>query len=227
MMRCDVSCAACVALHYIALLATRQECRRLQSGRAGAKTSSCPLRYLDSKRSRPLFSSYHTHSHPHPNPNPLGPNTPLSRQSRILAMFSTKITRAAHRAITTTPSPAPSALSSASTCTAVHPTASRPSHQRRPSSSKASCPPDSSKPAPAAKGAAVTATSAEESRATAPSPKNVRKSRKGAYGARTSKVAEVLTPERPGQADQFAGLPAVPGVQHLGEKGMIWGHIWI
>ncbi|KAK4556943.1 hypothetical protein LTR86_005924 [Recurvomyces mirabilis] len=145
-------------------------------------------------------------------------------------MFSTKLTRAAHRAIsnthTHTPSPTPSALSSASTCTAVHrPTTSRPSHQRRPSSSKASCPPDSSKPAPAAKGAAaVTATSAEESQAQSQAtPKNVRKSRKGAYGPRTSKVAEVLMlgreSERQGQAaDQFAGLPAVPGVQHLGDK---------
>ncbi|KAK3673477.1 hypothetical protein LTR78_006711 [Recurvomyces mirabilis] len=143
-------------------------------------------------------------------------------------MFSTKLTRAAHRAIvnTHTPSPTPSALSSASTCTTVHrPTTSRPSHQRRPSSSKASCPPDSSKPTPAAKGAAaVTATSAEESQAQSQAtPKNVRKSKRGAYGPRTSKVAEVLMPgrerEREGQtADQFARLPAVPGVQHLGDK---------
>ncbi|KAK5107032.1 hypothetical protein LTR62_001921 [Meristemomyces frigidus] len=133
-------------------------------------------------------------------------------------MFSSKLTRAAHRATTSTAT-TPALSLSLSTQTSSTPVTSRPSHQRRPSSSKASssssssCPPDSSKAAPTAK-----EEGADKAVSTKPA---VRKSRKSGYGSgRSSKVAETMMPERQQQQqpDHFAGLPTVPGVQHLNEK---------
>jgi hypothetical protein len=119
-------------------------------------------------------------------------------------MFSSKLTRAAHRATTLTnaaPAPAPW---TASQCFATS-TQRRP-HQRRQSSSKASCPPDSSKPAPAAENTAQ-ASEAEKTprRASRIKRTQVEKSAKGKE-----------------EANQFAGLPTVPDTKHVGEKGTLW-----
>lgn len=108
--------------------------------------------------------------------------------------LSTKLTRASA-----------AALSSQTSTTASQCLASRSQHQRRPSSSKASCPPDSSKPTPAAKTTATTTAETAQSAQSAASKKLRSK-----YNKRflTEKLAKTKEP-----VDQFAGLPVVPGVQ--------------
>ena len=127
-------------------------------------------------------------------------------------MFSSTFARAAHRA-----PPVPvAAVSSTSSATAAHRSsqclANRPTHQRRPSSSKASCPPDSSKPAPAAKAAA--SDNATQSSASAPSqpPRSIKRIGR-------NKRFHGLPLKSKAPTNQWEGLPAVPGVQHLKEKG--------
>lgn len=145
------------------------------------------------------ISSHHTFEH-HPY---------HSGTSHSLAMFSSKLTRAAHRATTLTnaaPAPAPW---TASQCFATS-TQRRP-HQRRQSSSKASCPPDSSssKPAPAAKAAENTAQASEAEKTP----------RRASRIKRTQVEKSVKGKE---EADQFAGLPTVPDTKHVGEKGTLY-----
>lgn len=111
-------------------------------------------------------------------------------------MFSTKLTRVATHRTTST-----AAFSSQTTAGA------RGTHQRRPSSSKASCPPDSSKPGPAAK-ASTTAEPAQPAQPAAP------KKRSTKYKRFHSSLSERLAKKHE-TVDHFAGLPAVPGVQHL------------
>lgn len=118
-------------------------------------------------------------------------------------MFSSKLTRVAHRATTisnATPSPA---QRTASQCFATASQQRRP-HQRRHSSSKASCPPDSSnKPAPAAE---------NSTQASGPEKTPKRTSRlKRTQVEKTAKGKE--------EANQFAGLPTVPDTKNVGEKG--------
>jgi len=130
-----------------------------------------------------------------------------SGTSHSLAMFSSKLTRAAHRATTLTnaaPAPAPW---TASQCFATSTTQRRP-HQRRQSSSKANCPPDSSsKPAPATKAAETTAQASEAEKTP----------RRASRVKRTQVEKSVKGKE---EANQFAGLPTVPDTRHVGEKGM-------
>lgn len=125
-------------------------------------------------------------------------------------MFSSKLTRAAHRATAiTNASPSP-AQRTASQCFATATQQRRP-HQRRQSSSKASCPPDSSsKPAPAAKAAESAETTAHAS-AEEKTPKRTSRMKRTQV-EKSSKGKE--------EANQFAGLPAVPDTRHVGEKGM-------
>ncbi|SMQ45827.1 unnamed protein product [Zymoseptoria tritici ST99CH_3D7] len=119
-------------------------------------------------------------------------------------MFSTKAVRVAHRA-----SCAAAISSASSSSTSAHRSppcvATRRSHQRRHSSSKASsCPPESNpndtKPAPATKASAELAGSDPQNKAS----KRINKTKRSRAAADVGKLG-----------DQFAGLPAVPGTQHL------------
>ena len=118
-------------------------------------------------------------------------------------MFSSKLTRVANRATNiTTATPAP-AQWTASQCFATS-TQRRP-HQRRQSSSKASCPPDSSNKA---------AKAAEN----VSQPSEVEKTPRRASRVKRTQVDKSAKGKE--EADQFAGLPAVPDTRHVGEKGM-------
>lgn len=120
-------------------------------------------------------------------------------------MFSSKLTRVATRANhVTTAAPAP-AQWTASQCFAT--TTQRRPHQRRQSSSKASCPPDSSsKPAPAAEETNTRASQAEKT------------PRRASRIKRTQVDKSAKSKE---EANQFAGLPAVPDTKNVGEKGIV------
>jgi len=125
------------------------------------------------------------------------------RTSHSLAMFSSKLTRVANRATNiTTANPAP-AQWTASQCFAT--TTQRRPHQRRQSSSKASCPPDSSNKAAKA---AENATQASE----------VEKTPRRASRIKRAQVDKSAKGKE--EANQFAGLPTVPDTRHVGEKGM-------
>ncbi|KAF2169885.1 hypothetical protein M409DRAFT_20299 [Zasmidium cellare ATCC 36951] len=119
-------------------------------------------------------------------------------------MFSNKLTRAAHRA-TAAAINSSTAASRSTTCIAA-----RRTHQRRHSSSKASCPPDSNtsggKPAPATK-----ASNVEEDKSHISPPTS--QQRGGKRVSRPKRSRSVGSADK--VEDQFAGLPAVPGTQHL------------
>lgn len=118
-------------------------------------------------------------------------------------MFSSKLTRVANRATNiTTATPAP-AQWTASQCFATS-TQRRP-HQRRQSSSKASCPPDSSNKAAKAPENVTQASEVEKT------------PRRASRVKRTQVDKSAKSKE---EANQFAGLPAVPDTRHVGEKGM-------
>lgn len=127
-------------------------------------------------------------------------------------MFSTKLSRAAHRA---TSSPTAAAITTCSTACA-----GRPAHQRRPSSSKASCPPDNNaaKAAPAAK-----ADGAETSEAPVSGRREQKSSSKGRARGGYRRVGQSSSDKQVAAepVDQFAGLPSVPSTQGLDTKGMI------
>lgn len=125
-------------------------------------------------------------------------------------MFSSKLTRAAHRATAITgASPSP-AQRTASQCFATATQQRRP-HQRRQSSSKASCPPDSSnKPSPAAK-AAESADNNAHASAAEKTPKRT---------SRMKRTQVEKSAKGKEEANQFAGLPSVPDTRHVAEKGM-------
>lgn len=139
----------------------------------------------------------------------------LSHRNHILllAMFSTKLNHLAHRVSCVAALSAQSSSSATATahrstqCAAAR--ARRP-HQRRHSSSKASCPPENSasggKPAPATK----------EPAAELSTPETSQKNTKRITRTKRSRPAAVAKPE-----DQFAGLPAVPGTQHINYAGTI------
>ncbi|KAK5714107.1 hypothetical protein LTR15_011015 [Elasticomyces elasticus] len=125
-------------------------------------------------------------------------------------MISSKLPRAATRALTTTPP-----------CTAPTATAlSRPTgHQRRASSSKTSCPPDdnSSKPAPAAK--------ARESDEAAEVKKAFQRlgKKSGSRVPRRTATGTTLPTERGGgkrdlEKEKQVLLPSVPGLGYLSER---------
>lgn len=128
-------------------------------------------------------------------------------------MIPSKLTHLAHRATCVASLSSPATSTAAATahrstqCVAAR--ARRP-HQRRHSSSKASCPPENSasggKPAPATKEAAA--------ELSAPEP-----SQKGTKRIPRTKRSRPATAAKP--EDQFAGLPAVPGTQHINYAGMI------
>ena len=132
--------------------------------------------------------------------------TPYDLATRV--MYSSKLTRVAHRATSAAANNSSATAHRSTSCLAT----SR-SHQRRHSSSKASCPPDSSasgsKPAPDAKAGR------EKSPLDAPAQQRGQKrvSSKTSKKARTSAAAK--------SEDQFAGLPAVPGTQHINERGKL------
>ena len=131
------------------------------------------------------------------------------------SMFSTKLTRAAPRATAGTSTAYSANLTHrASQCIS---TVRRPGHQRRNSSSKtSSCPPDSTKPAPAAKASA----SADDAEAPV-SPKATQRSSKGRTrgGGGYRRSNHTATKQAAGALDQFAGLPSVPSVQGWDKKG--------
>lgn len=139
-------------------------------------------------------------------------------------MFSTKLTRVANRATSSTASfstqPSAAAAQRSSQCIA-----SRPTHQRRPSSSKASCPPDSSKPAPAAKPAptakaAAATAQGEQSPAASAQPRRTKRAARLGRGLHTSLPQRVRGGSKDAVvADQWAALPAVPGLSHLTKRG--------
>jgi len=122
-------------------------------------------------------------------------------------MISSKLTHLAHRASCVASISSPASSTAAATahrstqCAAAR--ARRP-HQRRHSSSKASCPPENSasggKPAPATK----------ETAAELSTPESTQKGTKRIPRTKRSRPATAAKPE-----DQFAGLPAVPGTQHI------------
>jgi len=140
----------------------------------------------------------------------------LEEVDRLLLhdMFSSKFARIAHRAPITATN-----LTNSSSCTAAQRTtpclACGPTHQRRPSSSKASCPPDSSKPAPAAKTTAASQ-GASQSPASAPT-----QPQRGAKRVSRTKRFHNVPVKSKAPANQWAGLPAVPALQHRTEKGEI------
>ena len=128
------------------------------------------------------------------------------------AMFSTKLARATPRA-TAAISNSTTGAQQTTRCLATRPTP----HQRRQSSSKASCPPDNpSKPAPAAKAIA----GEEEPRSPVPAQKSAKGRSRGGYrrvnATGESKKAAIAEP-----VDQFAGLPSVPTIQNLDIKGKL------
>lgn len=128
-------------------------------------------------------------------------------------MFSSKLNHLAHRASCVAALSAQSSATVTATATAHRSThcvaarARRP-HQRRHSSSKASCPPENSasggKPAPATKEPAELDTAESNHKGT-----------KRITRAKRARPAAAAKPE-----DQFAGLPAVPGTQHINYAGM-------
>ncbi|KAK3645635.1 hypothetical protein LTR56_009075 [Elasticomyces elasticus] len=126
-------------------------------------------------------------------------------------MISSKLPRAATRALTTTPP-----------CTAPTATAlSRPTgHQRRASSSKTSCPPDdsSSKPAPTAKAARASDEAAEVKKAFQRLGK-----KSGSRVPRRTATGTTLPAERGGgkrdvEKEKQVLLPSVPGLGYLSER---------
>lgn len=123
-------------------------------------------------------------------------------------MFSNKLTRAAHRA-TSAALNSSTAASRSTTCIAA-----RRTHQRRHSSSKASCPPDSNpsggKPAPATK-----ASNVEEDKSHISSPTS--QQRAGKRLSRPKRSRSVGSADK--ADDHFAGLPAVPRTEHLSYAG--------
>jgi hypothetical protein len=159
---------------------------------AAASPRSKPLHAISSRRSLTTAPAL---QHPY-----------TLRTSRLSAMFSSKLTRAANRATNiTTAAPAPAQWTAAQ-CFATTTTQRRP-HQRRQSSSKASCPPDSnSKPAPAAK-AAENNTQASD----------VEKTPKRASRIKRTQLEKTAKGKE--EASQFAGLPTVPDTRHVVEKG--------
>ena len=141
-------------------------------------------------------------------------------------MFSTKLSRAAHRA-TTSHTAAAAITATSSTAYAC----TRPTHQRRPSSSKASWRPDSSAPkaAPTSKAAPTTkadSTEAQEAPVSEepPQQKSNKGKARGGYrragqasnGNAASSKEVAVEP-----VDQFAGLPSVPSLQGLDAKGKL------
>ncbi|KAK5170460.1 uncharacterized protein LTR77_005048 [Saxophila tyrrhenica] len=122
-------------------------------------------------------------------------------------MYSTKLTRAAHRA-TASSSPTAALISNSST---HHCTARPASHQRRHSSSKtSSCPPDDSATKITAKASATGEQQAP--RAPKAAPKQNKGRSRGGY-KRVAAAAENKKPAEP--IDQFAALPSVPPIQGL------------
>ncbi|KXL51096.1 hypothetical protein M433DRAFT_50951, partial [Acidomyces richmondensis BFW] len=117
-------------------------------------------------------------------------------------MFSTKLSRLAQRATPRAPPPPAFVLANPSKTSTV---CQRPAHQRRPSSSKASCPPDSNsssgKPAPAAN-----ATAEGDEPATQPAAA-VAAERISGKGRNATAVE-----------DRYAALPRVPDVQHMSKN---------
>ncbi|KAK3647911.1 hypothetical protein LTR22_013524 [Elasticomyces elasticus] len=131
-------------------------------------------------------------------------------------MISSKLPRAATRAITTTPS-----------CTAPTATAlSRPTgHQRRASSSKTSCPPDdsSSKPAPASKAVeASTARGGDEAAEVKKAFQRLGKKSGSRVPRRTGTGTTLPTERGSGKRDvekeKQVLLPSVPGLGYLSER---------
>ncbi|KAK3052411.1 hypothetical protein LTR09_006621 [Extremus antarcticus] len=127
-------------------------------------------------------------------------------------MFSTKLTRAAHRA-TASVSPAAALISTTST---PHCTARPASHQRRPSSSKASsCPPDDS----AAKAASTAKASGDQQPSRTPPVSEAKATPKQTKGKAKAVSKRVTTAAGNKKAvepvDQFAGLPSVDPIQGL------------
>lgn len=128
-------------------------------------------------------------------------------------MFSTKLTRVAHRATCnasiSTASSTAAQRTAASACIAAR----RP-HQRRHSSSKASCPPENSpsgaKPAPATK-----ASSGPEEKAPIAEPTSQQRTPKRI--SRTKRSPRAAAAEK--VENRFAGLPSVPSTQHLEKNG--------
>ncbi|KXT02717.1 hypothetical protein AC578_5456 [Pseudocercospora eumusae] len=129
-------------------------------------------------------------------------------------MFSSKLARVANRTCA-----AATGASSSSTCTAHRATqcltVRRQTHQRRHSSSKASsCPPDSNasggKPAATAKGTAADGSNPiAEPASQQRSGKKVSRPKRSRHNTDEHKVP-----------DHFAGLPAVPGTQHIDEQDL-------
>ncbi len=152
--------------------------------------------------------------------SPLLPPPIASSLARVRAMFSTKLSRAAHRA--TTSHNAAAAITATSSTASV---STRATHQRRPSSSKASCPPDNNtaKPAPTAKADATEAQEAPGSGRTSPQKSSKGRARGGyrrvgqASNGNGNAVNGKQVMSEP--VDQFAGLPSVPSLQGLDAKG--------
>ncbi|KAK5746807.1 hypothetical protein LTR17_000437 [Elasticomyces elasticus] len=127
-------------------------------------------------------------------------------------MISSKLPRAATRAVTITP-----------TCTAPATALSRPTgHQRRASSSKTSCPPDdsSNKPAPAAK--AVEASTARGGDEVKKAFQRLGK-KSGSRVPRRTATGTTLPTERGGgkrdvEKEKQVLLPSVPGLGYLSER---------
>lgn len=129
-----------------------------------------------------------------------------------MALLPPRIARSAHRVLATAPSQAPSALPQ--TCLAAQrhkgPTG------RRHSSSKASCPPNNDgKNAPAAKPDAAAEGASANVR---PAKRMGRTKRNNSSGERQLESHE--EGKKREEAEKFAGLPSVPGVQHLHSGGM-------
>jgi hypothetical protein len=160
---------------------------------------------------RPITPARHSHS-----------NTRIALPlSTVNAMFSTKLSRAAHRATTSHTSAAAITATASTASTAC--ACTRPAHQRRPSSSKASCPPDNNTPkaAPAAKAESTEAQDAPVSGRPSQQKSNKGRARAGyrrvghATNGNSSSNKQVAT----APIDQFAGLPSVPSLQGLDAKG--------
>lgn len=136
-------------------------------------------------------------------------------------MFSTKLSRAAHRAAVSQQSP--TAIAAISTST-THCTARPTPHQRRHSSSKTSSwPPDNntSKPAPATK-ASRAGEEQEQSPSPVSAPKTPSKGSKGRAKGGYKRVGQPVEVKKSAEpVDQFAGLPSVPTTQGLDIAGML------
>lgn len=160
-----------------------------------------------------IANSSHLAPHAHPSILTPTPNSPIALGG--CGMFSTKLARVANRTCA-----AATTASNSSSSTAQRATQSlaarRQPHQRRHSSSKtSSCPPDSNagggKPAAAAKGAAADgSTPITEPAGQHKTGKKVSRAKRSRPNGVEHKVP-----------DQFAGLPAVPGTQHIDHSGMV------